>query len=88
MRGFGVEQSVADGVVVGEVGYEIGDLVPDDAQFPQPEAWEGRKCGECRHMVSFAGMKLCVGEAVVNGADEVGLVNCCDEACEIFEEAG
>lgn len=88
MPGFGVEQYVADGRVVGEVGYESGDLVPESALFPQPEPWEGRKCGECRHLVNFAGMRLCVGEAVVNDADEVGLVNCCDEACEIFEEAG
>lgn len=51
------------------------------------DPWEGRRCGECRHMVSFAGMKLCVGEAVVNDADEVGLVAFYDEACELFEEA-
>ena len=69
-------------------GYNLPDGVSDGAgtaPWNQPEPWEGRTCGECRH--SHACHMSC-GIALVchiPGDDELYEVDARDPACESFE---
>lgn len=69
-------------------GYNLPDGVTEsDSRAPwnQPNAEDGRTCGDCAHCILLGigsdGLGVCIYDAVTYREDTVDVVNASDEAC-------